>query len=151
MTIIAWDGKTLAADKRATYSGLARTVTKISRTHKGELVAFSGDFDMGVALVQWYVGDGYAERYPNNKDNNGIMKTQMMVIRLDGTICIYEREPVPMTFTDPQTAMGSGRDYAMAAMHLGCTAVQAVQVACDLDIFCGNGIDTLQLNDPDHG
>lgn len=149
MTVIAWDGVTLAADKRATYSGLARTVTKIQRTHKGELVAFSGDFDMGVALVQWYVGDGCAERYPNNKNNDGSMKTQLMVIRLDGTICVYEREPIPMTFTDPQTAMGSGRDYAMAAMHLGQTAKQAVQVACDLDIYCGNGIDTLTLGGDD--
>lgn len=145
MTIVVWDGRTLAADKRATYSGLARTVTKIRRTHKGELLAFSGDFDMGMALVQWYEGDGCAERYPNNKNNDGVVKTQLMVIRLDGTVCYYEREPIPMVFTDKQTAMGSGRDYAIAAMHLGCNAIQAVQVACDLDIYCGNGIDTLDL------
>ena len=37
------------------------------------------------------------------------------------------------------------RDFALAAMHLGKSAREAVEVACALDVFCGNGIDTLEL------
>lgn len=40
-------------------------------------------------------------------------------------------------------AIGTGRDYARAAMHLGRNAVEAVQVAILFDENCGNGVDTL--------
>jgi hypothetical protein len=42
-------------------------------------------------------------------------------------------------------AFGSGRDYAEAAMFLGCDAKRAVEVACQFQTDCGNGIDTLRL------
>ena len=41
--------------------------------------------------------------------------------------------------------MGHGRDFTLAAMHLGHDARTAVEVACALDAFCGCGIDTLTL------
>jgi ATP-dependent protease HslVU (ClpYQ) peptidase subunit len=47
---------------------------------------------------------------------------------------------------DPFIAFGAGRDYAMAAMHLGCDAHRAVEVACVFDTGCGMGIDTLELD-----
>jgi len=46
---------------------------------------------------------------------------------------------------DAFCAMGGGRDYALAAMFLGKSALEAVQVACALDITCGKGIDVLEL------
>lgn len=33
-------------------------------------------------------------------------------------------------------AIGAGMDYALTALHLGKTAVEAVEVACDLSIYC---------------
>lgn len=33
-------------------------------------------------------------------------------------------------------AIGAGTDYALAALYLGKTPLQAVNVACDLNIFC---------------
>lgn len=149
MTVIAWDGKTLAADKRATYSGCARTVTKIRRAPNGELVAFSGDFDTGAALADWYCNGADPATFPDNKNGESNVKSYLLVIRLNGSFAQYERTPIPLEFEDTTTAQGSGRDYALAAMHLGRTAAEAVQVACALDIYCGNGIDTLELiHDP---
>jgi hypothetical protein len=46
MTVIVWDGKTLAADKQATQADLKRKVTKIHRL-RGHLVGVSGDWDRG--------------------------------------------------------------------------------------------------------
>jgi ATP-dependent protease HslVU (ClpYQ) peptidase subunit len=40
-------------------------------------------------------------------------------------------------------AIGSGRNYAMAAMYLGKTAAEAVAVAAALDSSVGCGITTL--------
>jgi hypothetical protein len=144
MTVIAWDGKTLAADKRATCSGHPATVTKIMRTPKGELIGASGDLDTARALLAWYCAGADAATFPDNR-NGDFCRAYMIVITLDAKVHKYEREPVPMLFEDPFSAMGSGRDYALAAMHLGYSARRAVEVACALDTGCGNGIDTLKL------
>jgi ATP-dependent protease HslVU (ClpYQ) peptidase subunit len=123
MSVIAWDGHVLAADKQATNNGLKRTTTKIHRA--GEcLVAFTGDASQGMLMVDW---------------------APVAVIRPDRTIATYERTPVPVVIEDRFYAAGCGRDYAMAVMHLGLGAVKAVEVACALDAFCGNGMDTLSL------
>ena len=56
----------------------------------------------------------------------------------------YEQTPNPFVVEDKQWAIGSGRDYAIAAMHLGRTAAEAVAVACLFDVSCGMGIDTME-------
>lgn len=38
------------------------------------------------------------------------------------------------------TAIGSGRDFALAAMHLGKSARQAVEIATELDLFTGGNV-----------
>lgn len=148
MTVIAWDGTTLAADKRAALSGYPATVTKISRSLTGELIAISGDLDTGRALAEWYVYGADKAAFPDNRDPGGGCRAVLMVVRLDKTIVRYEREPVALLFEDKFSAMGSGRDYALAAMHLGFDARKAVEVASALDTGCGNGIDTLTLKLP---
>jgi hypothetical protein len=144
MTCIAWDGRTLAADKRATVAGHAATVTKIMRTPSGELIGASGDLDTGRALMAWYCAGADASSFPDNR-NGEYCRAYLMVITLEGKVHKYEREPIALPFEDKFSAMGSGRDYALAAMHLGHSARKAVEVASVLDTSCGNGIDMLRL------
>jgi 20S proteasome alpha/beta subunit len=145
MTCIAWDGRVLAADKRATSYGYGSTVTKIRRTDAGELLAVSGDFDTGQALMAWYQAGAVPEAYPDNRDANEGVRAQLLVIDAGPRIRVFESTPHAMTIEDVQCAMGSGRDYALAAMHLGRNSRKAVEVACAFDTGCGNGIDTLRL------
>ena len=63
----------------------------------------------------------------------------------DKSIRKWERSPYPLKFHDEQFAIGSGRDFALAAMYLGKTAAQAVEVACVFDSGCGNGVDAMAL------
>ena len=63
MTIIAWDGKTLAADKAASNCGYLRTVTKIYRVPSG-LVGFAGDGSRAFALLQWFRDGCDPAKYP---------------------------------------------------------------------------------------
>lgn len=143
MTVIAWDGKTLAADKRAVLAGFkGGTVTKIHRWDGG-LCAFAGDFDIGMQMVEWVRGGADPDKFPKRQADEGA--ASFLVICNDGTTYRYERAPVPLPFENVQQAMGSGRDYALAAMYLGFDARRAVEVACALDNGCGNGIDTLTL------
>lgn len=142
MTVIAWDGTTLAADKRATANGVVRTTTKISRI-KGHLVAFSGDLDVGMALLNWYKDGCVPEKWPQAQKTD--RWTSLLVITPEGKITKYETEPYPLLFEDKQFAMGSGRDFALAAMYLGKSAREAVKITNALSVECGNGIDWLRL------
>lgn len=145
MTCIAFDGKTLAADKRAERAGAGHAkVTKVFKIN-GCLLAIAGSYDVGMQLVHWFQNGCIAEDYPalQSEDN----EASLMVITPERRITHYERTPAPLIFEQEKTAMGSGRDYALAAMHLGCNARQAVEVACVFDVFCGNGVDEISFDD----
>ena len=142
MTCIAWDGKTLAADKMTCSVGYGYTVTKIHRLKGGAIVGFSGDGDGAMALLAWLDSPRDDSAYPpGQKDND----TCALVITPNGSVLSYGKTPFPQRIECQRYAMGHGRDFALAAMHLGKSAREAVEVACALDVFCGNGIDTLEL------
>ena len=141
MTVIAWDGKTLAGDKRAVYGTYkGGVVTKIHRW-EGGLCAIAGDMEQGVQLVSWLKEGAEPDEFPDLGEREG----DFLVIHNDGRIAYYQRSAEPLFFEDPIHALGSGKDYALAAMHLGKSAKEAVEFACELDAYCGNGVDTLEL------
>ena len=141
MTVIAWDGKTLAADKRAAYGSYkGGVVTKIFRW-KGGLCGVSGSMGHGMQLVSWLQKGAVEENFPE-PDESG---TQFIVVHTDGRVAFYEDSPTPLYFENAHQAIGSGANYALSAMALGKDAKDAVAFACTMDAFCGNGIDTLEL------
>jgi ATP-dependent protease HslVU (ClpYQ) peptidase subunit len=144
MTVIAWDGKTLAADKMACSVGYGYTVTKVHRLSRGGIAAFSGDGDGAMALLHWLEGTCDPAAYPVGQKDN---ETSALVIDPDGVVWSWGTTPYPQRVEGRFYAMGHGRDFALAAMHLGKTAREAVEVACALDVYCGNGIDTLELHE----
>jgi len=143
MTIIAWDGETLAADKRATYGGMICTVTKIFRVG-ALLVGGSGELPFVLAMVEWVRNGRAIEDFPTAQSSKDDWQP-VLVIESDGTPSLYERTPYPVRYEGGSVAIGSGREYARAALHLGAGSVGAVEVAIALDSNCGNGIDTLRL------
>lgn len=142
MTVIAWDGKTLAADRAATNCGFKNTVCKVHRVPDG-IVAFSGDGDAAMTLLEWFKA-GRINGYPAAQ--TGDVRASAFFVGNDGRLLVYDKGAHPTPYLQPFAAMGSGRDYALAAMHLGRDAKAAVEVACALDSDCGNGIDTLTLD-----
>lgn len=143
MTVIAWDGKTLAADKQVEWQGLPRTVTKIFRVGN-VLVGVSGDGAQGMDMIEWLRNGQKAEDFPAAQRDEKQWAT-VVVVREDGAVWVYERTPTPMRLEDKCYATGHGRDFAMAAMYLGKSAREAVEITCVLDVHCGMGIDTLTL------
>lgn len=142
MTIIVWDGKTLAADKQATNSGLKRKVTKIYKV-RGNLIGFSGELDFAFAMKKWFEDGADVEKFPKHQEDDNKW-VGMLVITPDKRVLKYERSPVPMEFTECDAmCIGSGRDYAFGALAMGANAVRAVEVACEYENSCGMGIDVL--------
>lgn len=144
MTCIAWDGKTLAADKRATCCGVAVTTTKIRRVERdGALLGWTGDQDSGELLAEWYEKGAEREKWPEfQKDKDDWCR---LIVVNSGGVWTYERKPVAVRVEDPYMAWGSGRDFALAALHLGKSACEAVAVACLFNTDCGNGVDSLEM------
>ncbi len=138
MTVIAWDGKTLAADKQTSDGSSTLTVTKIRRAPNGALVGGCGNSSMCRQMYQWYVDGAKKETYPVKNED-----TQILVITPEGKAHYYLDGPAPIVVENKFFAIGSGCDYAVAAMHCGRTASEAVAIACIYDPGCGHGIDTL--------
>lgn len=142
MTVIAWDGRTLAADKMSTICGNPAVVTKIHRV-PGGLVGFSGSGSHAAELLEWFRAGRKPEDYPKRDEERG---AGSLFISEDRKIHLYAYDsPYHEVFEQEFYARGAGRDYALAAMHLGHDARKAVEVACALDVNCGMGIDTLEL------
>lgn len=143
MTTVAWDGKTLSADKKANTGGLAFTVTKIYKVN-GCLIGVSGDLDRAMEMVEWFRKGSEPEKFPvfgrSNDDWCGLL-----AIKPDKTIWKYERTPYPFLIENKYFAIGSGRDFAMATMECGGTSKKAIEVASKLDIGTGIGIDSLEF------
>lgn len=142
MTVIAWDGKTLAADKRAVWATTILTTTKIHRV-RGCLVGFAGDSTFGREMLEWFRNGEDPANFPASQRDKEDW-CGLLVIRPDGAIDRYERTPYAIRFEDERIAIGAGREFALAAMYLGHGARRAVEVACALD-NSGNGIDCLTL------
>lgn len=142
MTCIAFDGRTLAADKQTTSAGMKRTVTKIFRI--GKLVCgCSGAIDQGLEMLDWVRTGRDPERFPASQRTDNWSN---LVVIEDGRVLSYEQTPYPIINEDPVVAFGSGRDYALAAMYLGCDARRAVAVACQFEAGCGMGIDAIDID-----
>lgn len=144
MTVIAWDGKILAADKQCGYGGMRCTVTKIFRVGK-LLVGGAGDFTLVLEMVDWVRRGRPVDSFPANQRSKDDWQA-LMVIEPDGSIVTYERTPHPIRYEQKQFAIGSGREFAMGAMYMGANAVRAVEAAIALEVNCGIGIDTLTLD-----
>ena len=144
MTIIVWDGQTLAADKQATNGGLKRTTTKIFRVDN-HLVGISGDLDYAQAMIEWMRNGKTPETFPKHQEDDNKF-VGVMVITPDRKIYKYERTTTPIDYTENAVlCLGSGRDFAYGALAMGADACRAVSIACDFDINCGMGIDKLTL------
>jgi 20S proteasome alpha/beta subunit len=141
MTVIVWDGKTLAADKRGTYGYVGLKTTKIKK-HNNYLLGSCGNSNYGRALVDWFISGGDTEEFPEaiDSDNGG----SLMVITPDRKILYYDRYPYPLVIEGPFHAIGSGSELATGALAMGADAIRAVEIACIYDTGSGNGIDTLE-------
>lgn len=142
MTVIVWDGYTLAADKRCVYGGMINTVTKIWRVGD-QLIGGAGEFGLVEEMKCWIEAGAKPAEFPAPQRTDGW--AAMIAIDANGAR-LYEKTPMPIRYDQGMpVTLGSGRDFARAVLHLGHDAVYAVEVASALCNSCGNGVDVLTL------
>lgn len=143
MTVIVWDGTTLAADRLATSQGHKAIVDKLFRLNDGGLGAYMGCPTHGNMLLDWYNKGADPEKWPKppiGPDDNA----HLVVVKTDGFVYMFEG-PVPFKLYDRQWAGGVGRAYAVGAMAMGANAMVAASVACTHHAGCGQGIMSMRL------
>lgn len=141
MSVIVWDGKTLAADRRGNSGGLIFSITKIKKI-RGHLVGVCSDASAGSALMHWFESGADAKDWPDcQKDKD--RWSHLLVICPEKRIICYEQDPYYFEIEQDKYALGSGRDFAIAAMDMGMDAKQAVLLASKFSSGCGNGVDEL--------
>lgn len=140
MTVVAWDGKTLAVDRQATSGGLISEHTKIIKLKDGEVLAFWGHINEYALITSWYVNGAIESEFPKLSDQIG-----MLVVSPEGAAVEYEANPAPIEIEVSFYAWGQGRELAMGAMAAGADAIQAVRIANQHSAYCGCGIDAWDL------
>ena len=146
MTVIAQDGKTLAADRLLSIGDSKGTITKIFKSEQKQILfGAAGPTNSCKLMANWIFNSGLCCDFPKEQLANST-SCCCIVITADKAILRYSNSPEPTILEDTFCAIGTGRDFALAAMYLGKTAKEAVEVACALQIHCGNGIDTLTLD-----
>jgi ATP-dependent protease HslVU (ClpYQ) peptidase subunit len=152
MTTVAWDGVTLAADRRASGGGMpAVSIRKIRRCADGRLVGGAGLAGAVLALLDW-VEAGMQGDAPVRMDSDewsdvllvepGRRAGAMPRLFVLGRYGRYEIEA-------PHFAIGSGAAYALGAMACGKSAAEAVKIAARFDIATGPEVVELPLLPPD--
>lgn len=143
MTVIVWDGRMMAADRMATNGGVKYSVAKLFRIDADRIAGVCGHLGHGLEVAAWLRANGPAADYPKNQEADGSDWCTVLVAHRDGTLCRYESRAVPIPVLDPVHALGSGSDYALAAMSCGKSAAEAVEIASRWSLDCGLGVDVL--------
>lgn len=151
MTVIVWDGKTLAADRQATENGVLHTITKIRKITKGKnkgwLIGNAGVAASGALLMDWFEAGADPKNFPYEYQKTDGLHAALVAISPEGKIHKFEHLPIPIVFEDGFYAMGSGKDMAIGALAMGADAVGAVEVVCTYESECGVGIDAIKLKE----
>jgi len=133
MTTIAWDGTFLCADRMASQEGMFRSVQKIFKIKDNLYLAAAGCHQDTLLAVK-YLTDGGDLPTLSSEHFVGI------IVR-DGRAYRVEEKLMESEILEPFYALGEGRDYATAAMALGKTAYDGVELAAKYCLYTGLGID----------
>ena len=143
MSVITWDGKTLAADRQSCCGDTISTTRKIFKLDTGEVIALSGDLDIGMTMKRWYEDGRKREEWPDlNKDEKTFCR---LIVATEDGVHYYERTPDPIPVLDLFMAWGCGREAALGALAMGASAERAVEIASRFILYCGNGCDSYRV------
>jgi hypothetical protein len=137
MTTIAAKASTgeIAADSMVSGDDSFYLVEKL-RKGQESIYGGCGDWDK---LLKFY----------NSLESGGDLDSDtdvtVLELRSDG-IWIYESTIIPAKIKNDFWAIGTGANFAIAAMHLGLTPAEAVKLACLYDTSSHEPIDVMSLS-----
>jgi len=130
MTTVVCTRDAMASDSQLSgdYRASAKKVWKVD----GNIVGIAGQYAPCVQFVRWLKGELEEEPDMDNVD--------AMVVTKDGRILHYNGTIDPFEVDDEFSAIGSGAQAALAAMHLGAGLERAIEVASLVDVGTGGKV-----------
>lgn len=146
MTTVAFKEGTLAADSQMTSGGTKLRVKKLRRMTDGSLFAGSGSPGLVNQMFRW-ANAGFPDNKlkPNITDESEV--ECMLVNKATSAIVLIDEELEPLEIDGPFAAIGSGSAYALMAMRLGKTALEAVELAAEFDSDTSGPMHTMELEE----
>lgn len=145
MTVIAWDGEILAADKQCNWANTIRSATKIFRIDDKTVCAVCGSVAAGYELIEWVRGGRKKEDYPQNIQKGD--DWARIIIAEGRSVKFTDGRPVFIPIEESIAAWGVGGDFAIGAMEAGKNAIEAVKIANKWCDCCGRGVDWFYTGD----
>ena len=138
MTTIAAKASTgeIAADSMLSGEDSFYLVEKLRRG-KTSVYGACGDWDKILKFYQVLESGG---------DLDSDTDVTVLELRSDG-LWVYESTIIPARIKNDFWAIGTGANYAIAAMHLGKSPYEAVAIACQYDTSSNGPIDVLKLEE----
>jgi len=153
MTVIAWDGETLAADRQAVSDGCASLVEPkigyvVRKSGEAFLYGYVGDIADGEELLEWFQKGAKKKKFPEHL-REASCNTLLAIITDEGLVAEYFRSPYPVRHPVGGYAWGSGAAYALGVMEYGAVAQEAVEIASRFDVNSGGGVVSISFEIPE--
>jgi hypothetical protein len=138
VTTIATDGVTMAADTLGTRAEIifASSLDKLERLNDGSILGCAGRSATLRELALWLNGEG---EFPKDHGEWGAIHLTKQGPRL------YNSSGRAWAYLDAPAAIGTGAELALGAMLVGCSPVQAVEIAARRDPFTGGEVRAMKL------
>jgi len=117
----------------AGYASESQLMYLYSHTHQPRS---GGEFDLLEFFIEFHE---WAKKKDSDFEghNSWLMTVEGRLVSIvDKTLIRYH---------DNHYAVGSGRDFAKTALHLGKSVEQAIKIACDLTIYCSAPINVIKV------
>tara|TARA_R110000824_G_C14668764_1_gene618783 strand:+ start:24 stop:503 length:480 start_codon:yes stop_codon:yes gene_type:complete len=152
MTVVVWDGETLATDRQASDGSLKWETDKawyVMRDDKPYIVSGVGYLKYIITLREWFTNGADPEKYPYGlrTGTSRITTQQLVVIDRDKGLIVYDDSPFPVEQGFTPCAFGDGKEFAYGALSMGATASEAVGVTNEHSLHCGKGVSLYSLHD----
>ena len=139
---IGKDGAEMASDSQMTGSHIMPTqCTKVVEIN-GHLVGIAGGAAACMDFMRWYEKGAKRKKFPEScqDEENGCHA----LVLTGRKVLLYQATATPID-AGKIAALGSGQDFAIAALLCGKSAANAVRIAAKLDPFTGGPVRTRRI------
>lgn len=139
MTVIAFDGKTIASDSLSVIDDAYKATGNKKKLHNinGKLYGLAGEVDAIVQMLEYF-------RNPVSPKPTIEGSAVALEVHEDGSVFCYRDTLVREKIQAP-VAIGCAYMIALGVMKAGGSAKRAVEVACEIDIHCGVPVQTMEF------
>lgn len=138
MTTVVSNLDSIAADSLAVLDGTRSSIKKLIRGPEGSVFGIAGAVTQCLAVVD-YINGGEKGEAPDSLDD-----VIVLWLRRDG-LFLLDGSAKPQPVLELFTAIGTGAQAALGAMHMGADPTEAVRVAAKIDVNTGGRVVTMKV------